>query len=131
MTSLATRSRDEEQMDADDLPPDVYEQVLNDLARVNRWTLTARPTLSFLKRGLGDARSFRLLDVGFGHGDMLRAIYRWARRRGLAAELVGVDLNPKSITIAEAATPAEFGIDFRQGDYRDLPGPFDFIISAQ
>jgi SAM-dependent methyltransferase len=131
MISLATRSRAEEQMDADDLPPAVYEQVLHDLARVNRWTFTARPTLSFLKRGLGDARSFRLLDVGFGHGDMLRAIHLWSRRRGIAAQLVGVDLNAKSIAIAEAATPADFGIDFRQGDYRDLPGRFDFIISAQ
>jgi SAM-dependent methyltransferase len=131
MTSLATRSRAEEQMDAAELAPAVYEQVLADLARVNRWTLTARPTLSFLKRAIGDARSFRLLDVGFGHGDMLRAIHFWARRRGLAAELVGVDLNPKSVAIAQRATPTSFGIDFREGDYRDQPGPFDFVISAQ
>jgi SAM-dependent methyltransferase len=131
MSLLASRSGAEEQMDSPDLPPAVYARVLADLARVNRWTLTARPTLAFLKRGIGGARSFRLLDVGFGHGDMLRAIRRWSRRRGVTAELVGIDLNPKSVAIAEAATPAGFGIDFRQGDYRDLPGPFDFIVSAQ
>jgi 2-polyprenyl-3-methyl-5-hydroxy-6-metoxy-1,4-benzoquinol methylase len=87
--------------------------------------------LAFLKRAVGKARSFRLLDVGFGHGDMLRAIHRWARRRGIAATLVGVDLNPKSVAIARASTPADFDIDLREGDYRDVPGPFDFVISAQ
>ena len=129
MRSLKTRAREEEQMDAPDLDPDTYQRVLADLARVNSWTLARRPTLDFLARGIGKARQFRLLDVGFGHGDMLRAIALWARRRGITAELVGVDLNPKSAAIAEAATPEELGIRYVEGDYRELGGGFDFIVS--
>ena len=131
MKALAARSQAEEQMDAADLDPAVYERVLFDLARVNRWTLTARPTLAFLKRALGGSESFRMLDVGFGHGDMLRAIADWARRRGVRAQLVGVDLNPKSVAVARAATPSHFGIEYHQGRYQDQGGPFDFVISAQ
>ena len=116
-------------MDSLELDPAVYARILNDLDRVNSWTLARRPTLGFLERGIGDLRHFRLLDVGFGQGDMLRAIARWARRRGLAAELIGVDLNPRSAAVAEAATPAELGIDYRTGDYRSLVGGFDFVIS--
>ena len=41
MADLSTRSRQEEQMDAPDLDPAIYERVLHDLARVNRWTFTA------------------------------------------------------------------------------------------
>ena len=131
MSKLAVRSRQEEQMDAADLDPAVYEQVLHDLARVNRWTFTAHPVIGFMKRAIGDAKAFRLLDVGFGDGDILRAIARWARRRGIAADLIGVDLNEKSVAAARAATPAGLAIDYRGGDYADVEGAFDFVISSQ
>jgi 2-polyprenyl-3-methyl-5-hydroxy-6-metoxy-1,4-benzoquinol methylase len=131
MNKLANRSRQDEQMDAGDLDPAVYEQVLHDLARVNRWTFTAHPVLAFMRRAIGDAKSFRLMDVGFGDGDILRAIARWARRRGIRADLVGVDLNGKSVRAAQLATPAGLAIDYRAGDYVDQAGPFDFIISSQ
>jgi len=129
MRSLSTRSREEEQMDSLALDPAVYARILNDLDRVNSWTLARRPTLGFLARGIGDLRHFRLLDVGYGQGDMLRAIARWARRRGLSAELVGVDLNPRSAAVAGAATPADLRIDYRTGDYRSLGCGFDFVVS--
>ena len=131
MAKLITRSRQEEQMDAPDLDPAVYERVLHDLARVNRWTFTSWPTIAFLQRAVGQARHFRLLDVGFGDGDVLRAIARWARRRGIGAELIGVDLNEKSLQAARHATPSDLSIDYRAGDYLDQPEPFDFIISSQ
>jgi 2-polyprenyl-3-methyl-5-hydroxy-6-metoxy-1,4-benzoquinol methylase len=131
MADLSIRSRQEEQMDAPDLDPAVYEQVLHDLARVNRWTFTAWPALAFLGRAIGGAKRFRLLDVGFGDGDVLRAIARWARKRGIEADLVGVDLNEKSLAAARAATPPDLAIDYRAGDYLDQAGPFDFIISSQ
>lgn len=131
MSKLAIRSREEEQMDAADLDPAVYERVLHDLARVNTWTITARPVLVFINRAVGEAKRFRLIDIGFGDGDILRAIARWARRRGIHADLVGVDLNEKSVRAAQLATPRELAIDYRAGDYRDQAGPFDFVISSQ
>lgn len=131
MGKLTTRSRQEEQMDAPGLDPAVYERVLHDLARVNRWTFTAWPSIAFLNRAIGPARRFRLLDVGFGEGDVLRAIARWARRRGIEAELVGVDLNANSLQAARRATPADLKIEYRAGDYLDQPEQFDFIISSQ
>ena len=80
---------------------------------------------------IGSAKRFRLLDVGFGDGDILRAIARWARKRGIEAELIGVDLNEKSLQAARRATPSELAIDYRAGDYLDQPESFDFIISSQ
>src|SRR5688500_15730242 len=104
-------------MDDPALPPEDYQAILHDLGRVNRWTFAARPTLSFLDRATGKSTGFRLLDVGFGEGDMLRAIARWARSRRLDVELVGVDLNQKSLAVARAATPQALPIEYRTGDY--------------
>lgn len=118
-------------MDADDLDADTYAAVLADLARVNRITLAGRPTLRFLDRVARETGRLKLLDVGYGHGDMLRRIARWAERRGIAAELVGVDLNPRSAAVARAATPPGMTIDFRTGDYAGLAGQgFDVVLSS-
>ena len=127
---LSTRLRASEQMDDPGLPAETYARVLADLARVNFWTLAARPTIAFLARTAKGLHAFSLLDVGFGHGDMLRRIARWARRRGIAVDLIGVDLNPSSEAIARAATPPGVPIDWRTGDYNRVPGPFDFVISS-
>lgn len=129
--SLATRATGEEAMDDPALAPETYAAVLRDLARVNRVTLAARPTLRFLDTAVRVRRRLRLLDVGYGDGDMLRRIARWAARRGIAAELVGIDLNPRSAAIARADTPAELPIDYRTGDYAGLADqPWDVIVSS-
>jgi len=116
VTTLAIRSHAEEQMDSLELDAETYARVLRDLARVNRWTFTAHPVLRYLDEAIGRLNRFRLLDVGFGAGDMLRAIARWAEKRGITAELVGVDLNPRSEAIARAATSASMAISYHTGD---------------
>lgn len=131
MIDLAVRTHREEQMDAVDLDGGIYRQVLTDLSRVNRWTLTARPVLGYLDRAAARLPSFSLLDVGFGHGDILRSIARWAAKRDIVARLVGVDLNAKSAAVAREVTPASLPIEYHTGDYRDLSQDFDFIVSSQ
>lgn len=131
MTSLATRTIAEELMDADDLDPATYAAVVGDLARVNRLTMAARPTLRFLDRIARRGGTLKLLDVGFGDGDMLRRIARWAARRGVTAELVGVDLNPRSELAARAHTPPELPIRYVTGDYAELAAHhWDVVISS-
>lgn len=130
MIDLRERIRRDEQMDDPALDPATYANVLGDLGRVNGWTFNARPTLIFLKRAASGMAAFRLLDVGFGHGDTLRRIARWARRREIAVDLVGVDLNPNSAAAARAATSMDMPIEYRTGDYAAQPTPFDFVVSS-
>ncbi|MBR0552965.1 methyltransferase domain-containing protein [Stakelama marina] len=118
-------------MDDPDLDANTYHAVLADLARVNRVTMAARPTLSFLDKAVDNHARFRLLDVGFGDGDMLRRIARWARKRGKAADLVGIDCNPRSEAAATAHTAPDLPIVYRTGDYVDLADePWDIIVSS-
>lgn len=131
MRSLAARTIAEEQMDAPDLPAETYRQVLADLAKVNKLIFSSHATLGFLKRALAGRKSFTLLDVGFGQGDMLRAIARWAGKRGIQADLVGVDLNPNSEIMAREATEPGAPIRYLTGDYRDQAGSgWDFVVSS-
>ncbi|MFN3433233.1 MAG: methyltransferase domain-containing protein [Sphingomonas sp.] len=129
--SLAVRAQAEELMDADDLPAETYAAVVADLARVNTVTLAARPTLAFIDRVMRTGSRLRVLDVGFGDGDMLRRIAAHAARRGVDADLVGIDLNPRSEAAARAHTPAGLPITWRTGDYAALAGQdWDVVISS-
>ena len=97
------------------LPYAVIRDYLRDLAKVNRFTRGYKPTLAFLDRIAGhdecglacsiehrnSARPLRILDVGSGGGDTLRAVARWAAARNVAVELTGIDLNPLSTRAAE------------------------------
>lgn len=128
---LEKRATEDELMDDPALDAGTYTRVLHDLARVNTITMARRPTLAFLARAIGAQKRFNLLDVGFGDGDMLRAIAKWAKRRGIEARLVGVDLNPRSVAAARDGTPAELAIEYRAGDYADLAGEgWDCVISS-
>lgn len=133
---LSVRALTEEQMDAGDLDPAVYTRVLADLAKVNSVTLARRPTLAFLDKITASSKPLKILDVGFGNGDMLRAIARWGEKRGRAVELTGIDLNPKSASAARSATPESTApestaINYQTGDYADLAGQnWDVILSS-
>jgi 2-polyprenyl-3-methyl-5-hydroxy-6-metoxy-1,4-benzoquinol methylase len=128
---LTERRHADELMDDPALDAATYHDVLADLAKVNRVTFAHRPTLAFLAKAVGGRTHFSLLDVGFGDGDMLRAIARWAQRRGIAASLTGIDLNPRSKAAAEAKPSPGAPIAYLTGDYHALAGGgWDCVVSS-
>ncbi|MFN6935082.1 MAG: methyltransferase domain-containing protein [Tsuneonella sp.] len=128
---LADRALAEELMDDPALDAESYRTVLHDLAQVNSLTMARRPTLAFLERACGTKNSFNLLDVGFGDGDMLRAIARWSEKRGIEAKLVGIDLNPRSAVAARDNPSTAIPIEYRTGDYADCAGEgWDCVVSS-
>jgi 2-polyprenyl-3-methyl-5-hydroxy-6-metoxy-1,4-benzoquinol methylase len=134
--SLAIRSTEPERMDAPDLDEAVYDRCLRDLASVNRVTATHAASLAWLRRAtatLPPGAAFSVLDIAYGQGDLLRALARWAARAGYAAELTGIDLNPRSATVARAATDTTCAITYLTGDIFDYAPakPFDFILTSQ
>ena len=135
MRSFAQRSSQLEEMEAPDISETELTDCLNDLARANTLTMARPPTLGWLAgatRGLPRGASFTLLDVGYGQGDMLRAIYRWAVKRGLEPRLTGIDLSPWSASAATAATDPSWQVSYLVGDVFDYKPdePIDFVVSS-
>lgn len=136
LPALAQRSFEPELMDGIGLQDAaLHARCLADLARVNRVTLAHRPVLRFLtqawaQRPPGEVVS--VLDVGCGHGDLLRAIRRLAEAQQRPVRLQGIDLHPHSTAAARAATSAAMAIDYVTADvFEWQPKATDFIVSSQ
>jgi 2-polyprenyl-3-methyl-5-hydroxy-6-metoxy-1,4-benzoquinol methylase len=106
---------------------------LRSLEQINRWLLGYRPTMAWLKRLPHELREpVHIVDVGSGGGDLLRRIARWARQRGIAVALTGIDLNPSATRAAAEFTPKELGIAWVTGNalfYRPQK-PVDIVVSS-
>ena len=133
--SLRHRSREPELMDGEDVTQQEYAACIEDLARVNTLTLARVPTLAFVGRVLDAApqgRIVTIVDVGFGAGNMLRAVARLAERKGRSVRLIGFDINPRSEPVARRLTPGTMRIDYRTGDAFAMSGEeqVDVVISS-
>lgn len=116
-----TRSGRREILDGKDFDFDEYERAMKQLTYINRLTRGYAPTLKAIERVAAHhpGRRLRILDVGSGSGDTLRALAKWASRRGIVVELTGLDLDPWAKIVAEKVTPRKLGIRWRTGDVFD------------
>ena len=110
-----------------------FRDCLRSLEKANRWLLGYRPTLTWLERlPRGLREPMHIVDVGCGGGDLLRQIAGWARRRGIAVHLTGIDLNPYAARAAAESTPKELGITWVTGDAREYrpEKQIDIVVSS-
>jgi len=110
-----------------------FRDCLRSLEKVNRWLLGYRPTLAWLERlPRGLREPIHIVDVGSGGGDLLRQIASWARRRAVAVQLTGIDLNPFAARAAAESTPKDLGITWVTGNamsYRPEK-KIDIVVSS-
>src|SRR5436190_24227504 len=92
------RSLEPENLDKGSYTTEEYEGCLVELRRVNEWLGDANALRDSLFREIvrRDLRSFTVLDVGAGSGELLRVEAKWARETNRQAALVGLELNERS-----------------------------------
>lgn len=129
------RSLKLERIDTGDYTSEEYDRFLHDIRLVNRFAGDNRALKNSLLREIEreNLRSFSVLDVGAGSGELLRTIAKFARKDGREANLCGLELNARS-----ALSILEESKDFREikavrGDARVLPfagNTFDYAICS-
>ncbi|MCI0409099.1 MAG: methyltransferase domain-containing protein [Acidobacteria bacterium] len=130
------RSLCRELMDDPAADPAELRANLEDLKRINERWGGNRSTFSALSPALAGwppGRRLSILDVGCGGGDLLVALARECRARGIPALLVGMDCHPTILEIARSSTSRFAEIRLVRGDALELPfagASFDFVLSS-
>ncbi|HEX8888055.1 MAG TPA: methyltransferase domain-containing protein [Pyrinomonadaceae bacterium] len=129
------RSYELEHLDKGDYTPEEYEGCMVELRRVNRYLGDTSALRHSLLEEIERARlkSFSVLDVGAGSGELLRVIASWAGETKRSALLVGLELNARSAR-AIIEESAEFSaLSAVRGDALSLPfadNRFDYAICS-
>ena len=129
------RSYELENIDKGTYTPAEYEGCIVELQRVNEWLGDAKALRGTLLKEIErqDLRSFSILDVGAGSGELLRVVAKWARETDRTPSLIGLELNQRSAQ-AILEQSAEFSeITSVQGSGLVLPFPdaaIDYVMSS-
>ena len=134
-SAFEKRSDKLERIDTGDYTPGEYERFLVEIRLVNRFAGDLRALRrSLLRRIRGDGlKEFSVLDVGAGSGEVLRTIARFARRRGLRAQLTALELHEQSVNVIREASSEFPEIEAVRGDAFRLPfadGSFDYAVCS-
>ncbi|HYV23759.1 MAG TPA: methyltransferase domain-containing protein [Pyrinomonadaceae bacterium] len=92
------RSLEPENLDKGSYTAEEYEGCLVELRRVNEWLGDANALRDSLLKEIerADLKSFSVLDVGAGSGELLRVAARWARETSRVGFFTGLELNERS-----------------------------------
>jgi ubiquinone/menaquinone biosynthesis C-methylase UbiE len=129
------RSNELEHLDKGDYTPEEYEGCLVELRRINAWLgdtrALSRSLLAEVERL--DLKSFSVLDVGAGSGELLRAAARWTEQTHRTGKFVGVELNARSARAIAEESLQFVEISAVQADGFRLPfadNTFDYAICS-
>ena len=90
-------------MDDPNVDEATLKAALAEVTRVNKYLGGQQVTLEGLRYFFDrfPQKGYTILDVGCGDGAMLRSIANFARKHSIAVKLIGIDINPKSISLAQ------------------------------
>jgi 2-polyprenyl-3-methyl-5-hydroxy-6-metoxy-1,4-benzoquinol methylase len=102
------RSEQRELLDDLSLNHEALKRNLDEMERINRWAGSKQALISSLNcvrkklRNYFHDHTVVIGDIGCGNGDLLRAIHQWSATKNVEVELIGLDINPESISYATA-----------------------------
>jgi len=129
------RSHRLEYIDTGNYTAEEYESCIGELQFVNRWMGDAHSLKATLLREIQEQhfKSFSVLDVGAGSGELLRVAATWARQTNRRLKAVGLELNERMAESINEDSDRFDEISSVRGDALELPfseAQFDYVICS-
>lgn len=121
MLSFKTRTYRKELLDRDDIPFADIKRNMQELDIINRrlggHDITLDGIVALISSNAAFNKTLRIVEIGCGGGDNLRAVKEWAAHTKLPVQLTGIDINPECIAYAQEQS-RNSSIQFCCSDYR-------------
>ncbi|MEN8964576.1 MAG: methyltransferase domain-containing protein [Polaribacter sp.] len=130
------RTDKEELMDDFSIGGDLLRDTLDKLEKINRWLGGNKVTVNGLKALLKNhpkEQKITIVDIGCGHGDILRDVAKFGRKEGYKFKLIGVDANSAAIDYANELSMEYPELSFKTQDIfsKDFKSEtFDVVIAT-
>lgn len=129
------RSHRLEHIDTGNYTAEEYESCIGELQLVNRWMGDAHSLKATLFPAIEaeSLKSFSILDVGAGSGELLRVTANWARQTNRRVTAVGLELNERSAESINEESARFDEISSVRGNALELPfadSQFDYVICS-
>ena len=114
-----SRSNDTELMDDFSMKGELLRDTLDKLGSINKWLGGNRVTLNGLRQLLEHQpkdKVYTIVDIGCGHGDILRLIAEYGRKHNYSFQLIGIDANQDAIDYAVELSAAYDELSFKKLD---------------
>ena len=116
-TLLDVRSSEAEEMDDLNLSGEKLHQTLNGLSLINRFLGNTDATFKLAKAAILKANHpLKIIDLGCGGGDNLRAIGNWCHQNNQSVALIGIDGNANILAYARSKNKETLPIEYQQAD---------------
>ncbi len=124
MVDTTYRSKDIEIMDDLDMSGEILIKSLDQLATINKWLGGNKIAIDGVKTLLKNQtkeKTISIVDLGCGHGDILRKIADFGRENGFKFQLLGIDANQATI---------DYGIQLSK-DYPEISYLKEDVLSKE
>lgn len=118
-TFFPRRSLLPEKMDREDIPAGDIHHALKELETVNRFLGGYNVILDALNKLEIKKEPLRIIDLGSGGGDMLRAVSAWAEKKNIKIVMIGLDKNPVMTEFAAKISLYNSNISYQTMDVLD------------
>lgn len=131
---MKNRSTEGEKMDDLNLSGPLLHQTLDGLSVINRFLGNTNATFKQVKSAIRKTEGpLKIIDLGCGGGDNLRAIATWCQQNNQPVQLVGIDGNAHILDYARSKNNSAIFIEYQQADILDpnfqIPS-CDLLISS-
>ena len=105
---------------------------MQELDFINTWLGGHDITIKGFRTLAGNQKKISVCEIGCGGGDNLKAIYRWAQKKGMALEIIGIDIKSACIDFAKENCAGIPNASWICADYKTahLPVKPDIVFSS-
>ncbi|WP_111683259.1 methyltransferase domain-containing protein [Winogradskyella tangerina] len=113
------RSNATEIMDDFSMKGELLRDTLDKLGKINKWLGGNKVTINGIEqllKGKPKDRTYTIIDLGCGHGDILRLVAEYGKKHHYKFELIGIDANQDAIDYAKELSSNYDNINYQAID---------------